>query len=242
MKKSHQLIMAAIAAMGFSVGAQAQVSDVVVDTSTQVAVPYVTDSRGVLVRSAYGLCYRTAFWSLDLAKTVKAKSGKPIGCECEEALMGDACAPAPAPAPAATPAPAPAPTPAAQKVSIPSDALFAFDKAELTDEGKSKLADFANNAKGLQQLEVVIAVGHADRIGSDGYNQKLSEKRAASVKDFLVAQGIPANKVYTEGKGETQPVSGDACKNMGSDSRKNKKLIDCLAPDRRVELEAVGMK
>ncbi len=92
---------------------------------------------------------------------------------------------------------------------------------------------------------MVIAVGHADRIGTDAYNQALSEKRANAVKDFLVGKGVPANRVYTEGKGKTQPVTGDQCTENGAHQesrRKNKKLIDCLAPDRRVELEAVGVK
>lgn len=251
MKKSHQLILAAVAATGFAVSAQADQTGIVVDTSSGV-LPYVVDARGVLVQSPFGLCYRTGFWSADLAKAIKTKAGKPVGCECDPGLMGDACTAPAATVPAATPAaaeqpagaaPATAPAaPALTKVSLPSDALFDYDKAILSDLGKENLSTFAGNAKQLKQLEVIIAVGHADRIGSDKYNQALSEKRAAAVKDFLVGQGIAANKVYTEGKGEAQPVSGDACKKLGAESRKNKKLIDCLAPDRRVELEAVGMK
>ena len=83
-------------------------------------------------------------------------------------------------------------------------------------------------------LEVVIAVGHADRLGSDAYNMKLSVRRADSVKAYLVSKGVAASRVYTEGKGERQPVK--ECKGEG----KTKELISCLEPNRRVEAEAVG--
>ncbi|MPN01133.1 Outer membrane protein A [bioreactor metagenome] len=105
-------------------------------------------------------------------------------------------------------------------------------------EGKAKLDDLVSKAKAIK-LEVILAVGHTDRIGSDSYNQKLSEKRAAAVKEYLVAKGIEANRVYTEGKGETQPVTGDKC---GKSDKKSKSLIDCLQPDRRVDIEVIGTK
>ena len=92
------------------------------------------------------------------------------------------------------------------------------------------------------KLEVILAVGHTDRIGSDAYNQKLSERRAAAVKTYLVSKGVEANRVYTEGKGKKQPVTGTSCKNLGKESGKNKKLVDCLQPDRRVEIEVIGTK
>lgn len=256
MKKTRFFIITALASLGLIAGAQAQSKDIVVDAKSG-AVPYNIDSRNVLVRSGTGLCWRTGYWSKDLAQSVKVVGSEfPVGCYCEKELFDKAVcekataapapaptpAPAPAPAPAPKAAPAPAPAPAAQKVSLPSDALFAYDKADLSENGAASLTAFADQAKQLTQLEVIIAVGHADRIGSDDYNLKLSEKRAATVKDFLVGQGIPANKVYTEGKGETQPVSGTSCAKMGAETGKNKKLVDCLAADRRVELEAVGTK
>jgi len=86
---------------------------------------------------------------------------------------------------------------------------------------------------------VIIAVGHADRIGKDAYNQKLSERRAAAVKEYLVSKGIEANRVYTEGKGEKQPVTAGKC---GKSEKKTKALIECLQPDRRVEIEVIGTK
>lgn len=108
----------------------------------------------------------------------------------------------------------------------------------LRNEGKAKLDDVTGKLKGMK-LEVIIAVGHTDRIGSDKYNQKLSEKRAEAVKAYLVGKGVEPNRVYTEGKGEKQPVTGDKC---GKSEKKSKKLIECLQPDRRVEIEVIGTK
>src|SRR5258706_3929842 len=173
------------------------------------------------------------------------------GCATEEAAKP---APAPEPKPAPAPAPAPAPTPVqevkpappkpkpvAEKVTFAADVLFDFDKSVIKPEGKSKLDDLAAKVRGIN-LEVVIAIGHADSIGSDAYNQKLSVRRAESVKAYLVSKGIEPNRIYTEGKGEKQPVTGDKCKKMGPAHRTNKKLVACLAPDRRVEIEVIGTR
>ena len=179
---------------------------------------YLFDTRGVVARSGFGLCWKTTRWTPAMAIP-----------ECDPDL---AKKPAPAPAPAATP------KPAAQKVTLAADALFDYDKAVLRSEGKSKLDDVTGKLKDIK-LEVIIAVGHADRLGSDQYNQKLSEKRAEAVKAYLVGKGVEPNRVYTEGKGEKQPVTGDKC---GKSEKKSKKLIECLQPDRRVEIEVIGTK
>jgi len=235
MKKLHLLTLAAIA----SLTANAYAADIVVKSAP--IQPYIITSSSIVEKDGLGHCLRSTNYSTDLAKSVLTTNGQPVGVVCGDVQASAPVAPVVAPAaPAVVPAPAPAIVPAAQKVNLPSDALFAFDKAELSETGKANLTTFADNAKQLKSLEVIIAVGHADRLGSPAYNQKLSEKRAASVKDFLIAQGIPANKVYTEGKGKTQPVTGTTCDKFGK--AKSKKLIDCLAPDRRVELEAVGTK
>lgn len=141
-------------------------------------------------------------------------------------------APAAAPAPAA-PAPAPAPAakpmpPAAVKVTYAAETFFDFDKAVLKPEGKAKLDDLAEKIKGIN-LEVIIAVGHTDAIGTDAYNQKLSVRRAEAVKAYLTTKGLDKNRVYTEGKGKTQPVAD----NKTSEGR---------AKNRRVELEVVGTR
>lgn len=142
-------------------------------------------------------------------------------------------APAPVAAPAApAPAPAPAPVvpmaPATEKVSFAADAFFDFDKATLKPEGKAKLDDLSDKVKGIT-LEVIIAVGHTDSVGADGYNQKLSEKRAQAVKDYLTSKGTDASRVYVEGKGEKQPVADN-------------KSADGRAKNRRVEIEVVGTR
>ncbi len=142
----------------------------------------------------------------------------------------------PAPAPQAPPPPPPAPPKAApkpEKITTASTVNFDFDRYVIRPDARSKLDDLVSKLRGVN-LEVVIAVGHADRIGSDAYNMKLSVRRADSVKAYLVSKGIAASRIYTEGKGERQPVK--ECKG----DKKTKELIACLEPNRRVESEAVG--
>ncbi|HRH17083.1 MAG TPA: OmpA family protein [Aquabacterium sp.] len=171
------------------------------------------------------LCWRDQFWTP--ATGVQGCDGVPVP-------EAPAAAPAPAPAPAVAPAPAPAPVPVApaapavEKVSFAADAFFDFDKAVLKPEGKAKLDDLADKVKGLN-LEVIIATGHTDSRGTDAYNQKLSVKRADAVKTYLTGKGIEASRVYTEGKGEAQPVAD----NKSDDGR---------AKNRRVEIEVVGTR
>ena len=88
------------------------------------------------------------------------------------------------------------------------------------------------------QLEVVIVTGHTDFLGSDAYNQRLSERRAATVKGYLVSKGIDTSRVYTEGKGETQPVTNGQCNNV----KPRTAQVDCLQPDRRVDIEIIGTR
>ena len=130
--------------------------------------------------------------------------------------------------------------PVAEKITFSTDVLFDFDRAVIKPDGQKKLDELQGRMKGVS-VEVVIAIGHADRIGGDAYNQKLSVRRADAVKAYLVSKGTEQNRVYTEGKGEKQPVSGDKCKGMGDD-RKNRKLLDCLQPDRRVDIEVIGTR
>lgn len=182
------------------------------------------------------LCWRDASWTPATAA---------VGCD--GAIVAPKAAPAPAPAPAAAPArppaaaPAPAPaaaaprpaapTPppaAATKVTYAADAFFDFDKSVLKAEGKAKLDDLVGKVKGIN-LEVIIAVGHTDSVGADAYNQKLSVKRSDAVKAYLVSKGIEKNRVYTEGKGEKQPVADN---NTAAGRSKN----------RRVEIEVVGTR
>ena len=232
-KNTRLKLLAVLGTLGFSMSAMS--ADVVVDPKG--VVPYVTDSRNVVVTSGSGLCVQAgASWSPAAAEQAKDASGKPLACSCDPDLIAkEKCEP---PKPAA-PVARPAPKPAEQKVKLAADTLFDFDKATLRAEGKAKLDEIVSQL-GKYNVEVILAVGHTDRIGSDAYNQKLSERRADAVKKYLISKGVPANRVYTEGKGEKMPVTGDKCKNMGPENRRNKKLIDCLQPDRRVEIQVIG--
>jgi OOP family OmpA-OmpF porin len=162
------------------------------------------------------------------------------GCAATpEPAPAPAPAPPPAPAPQIPPPPPPAPKPAAakpEKITTASTVNFDFDRYVIRPDARTKLDDMVGKLRNVT-LEVVIAVGHADRIGSDAYNMKLSVRRADSVKAYLVSKGVAANRVYTEGKGERQPVK--ECKGEPK-GKARKDLIACLEPNRRVELEAVG--
>lgn len=201
---------------------------------TASAVPgYLTEARNGAVPSGTGLCWRTGDWTAD-------KAASP--CDA----VPRAAAPA-APIAQAAPAPAPAPIAAAplapptviEKVTLKSDALFEFNKADLRPEGQQKLDELARTAQG-SRVEQVIIVGHADRIGSEKYNNDLSERRAEAVKSYLSAKGVDQQRVRAEGRGESQPVT--QCGKMGAENGSNKKLVSCLQPDRRVEVELLGQR
>jgi len=124
-----------------------------------------------------------------------------------------------------------------QRVTLDADALFDFDKATLRPSGRAALDQFLTSIKTIAP-ETISATGHADRFGSDAYNQRLSERRVQTVKAYLVSQNMDANRIHVEGKGETQPVTKpDDCRGA-----KSAKVIACLQPDRRVEVEVVGTR
>lgn len=158
------------------------------------------------------LCWRDNFWTPATAY---------VGCD--GAIV--AAKAEPAPEPAAAPV-IPAPIIDAQKVTYSADAFFDFDKAVLKTEGRAKLDDLAEKIQ-LLDLEAVVAVGHTDSIGKASYNQRLSVRRAEAVKAYLVSKGVPADRIYTEGKGETQPVATN-------------KTAEGRAQNRRVEIEVAG--
>lgn len=155
--------------------------------------------------------------------------------------------PAPAPQPQAVPPPPPPPPPApvakpqpeAPKkpavVNIASTELFEFNKAVLTQEARAKLDnEVVAKLRDLREVRYIIVNGHADRLGSAQYNQKLSEKRADAVRAYLVSKGVDATKVETLGFGKTLPVK--SC----PDQKDRKSLIECLSPNRRVVVEVQG--
>lgn len=142
-------------------------------------------------------------------------------------------------APVVAPAPAPAPEVQTKHFTLKSDVLFNFNKATLKPEGQQALDQLYTQLSNLDPKDgSVVVLGFTDRIGSDAYNQKLSEKRAQSVVDYLISKGIPANKISPRGMGESNPVTGNTCDNVKARAA----LIDCLAPDRRVEIEVKGIK
>ncbi len=178
------------------------------------------NGNGELVRKngTNELCWRDANWT-----PATAAPG------CDGAIVAQAPEPVVAPPAAVVPAPVvpPAP-PAATKVTYAADAFFDFDKSVIKPEGKAKLDDLIGKIKDIN-LEVIIAVGHTDSVGSDSYNQKLSVRRSEAVKAYLVSKGIEKNRVYTEGKGEKQPVADN-------------KTAEGRAKNRRVEIEVVGTR
>lgn len=185
---------------------------------------YLTDSRGAVVKSGTGLCWRTGSWT-------PAQATK----ECDEDLVPKVNTPI---------EPSKVMEKPKQVMEVPKMVVpprpmtinlkeyFSFDKSELSGESVEKLSVLAAKVKSLN-LEVVTVTGFADRFGSDKYNQVLSEKRAAVVKEALISKGVPADKIYTEGKGESMPE-------VECPGKKSAKVIECLAPNRRVDVEVIG--
>jgi OOP family OmpA-OmpF porin len=173
----------------------------------------------------------------------------------EEAMAPEAAAePVPAPEPPTDVAEAPAPTappappetsiappvppaqPEPRRLRLAADTHFHFDRAQLTPAGAAEL-DKLVGEMGAAQIGAITIVGYTDRIGSDAYNQKLSQRRADSVKQYLVGRSVEANRMQAIGRGKSEPVTTPGtCK-----GRKGQRLIQCLAPDRRVEIEVVGL-
>jgi OmpA-OmpF porin, OOP family len=190
-------------------------------SAAEKAEAYGVDDRGVVVRNSTGLCWRTGYWTPAMAIY-----------ECDPDLVKQPEQVVEAP----PPPPAPVPMPEPEKVSFSADALFDFDKAVLKSDGQLALDDFANKLEGVN-YDLIIAVGYTDRIGPDEYNKKLSVRRAEAVKSYLVSRGISPDRIFTDGKGKANPVTGDTCQGISG-----RGLINCLSPDRRVELEVAGTR
>jgi OmpA-OmpF porin, OOP family len=217
LKGAKQQALLAASALAFGV--------VAMDVPAQQPIGYLSDTRGEFVKDPYNLCWRTGYWTPALANA-----------ECDPDLVPKpkpAPPPPPPPPPKAEPAPPPPPPPpppkpVTEKVTFAADVFFDFDKAILKPDGKARLDDMVSKLKAVA-LEVIIAIGHTDAIGGDAYNQKLSVRRAEAVKAYLVSKGIEPNRIYTEGKGKTQPIAD----NRTDDGR---------AKNRRVEIEVVGTR
>ena len=195
---------------------------------------YLIDGRGNVVRNSYGECWRTGYWTPAMAIA-----------ECDPDLVKKEMPKAlPSPAPAVsseTKAPAAAvvaPEKPVIETYFNAEALFDFDKAVVRPEGRKILdGKIVAGMKMHPEVALLTITGHADRIGTEAYNQHLSERRANAVKAYLVQQGVPAERIKASGKGESEPDpqanTKEACKGKGGN-----RLIACLQPDRRVTVES----
>ncbi len=199
---------------------------------------YVGSGAGVVATDPFGLCWHGgAEWTPDKAA---APCDLVPQASARVAPVAQAPEPEPAPAPLAEAAPAPEPV-VIEKISLNTDVLFPFNSAELLPGGEQKLDQLAQDAQGAN-VDQVRLTGHADRIGSEDYNQQLSEERAQAVADYLAQKGVDSSKVQVEGKGKSDPITGDECSKLGPENNKNQKLIACLQPDRRVDAALLGSR
>ncbi len=199
--------------------------------ATVMAKGYLVDSSGNVVRSGTGLCWHTGSWTPALADERCDPTTKPV------AAVVPASKPKPAEVAVVPPVLVVPPAPLPQKIGFSGDALFAFDKSELRLEGKATLDSFVQQIDGAT-YDIIFVTGHTDRFGSNKYNQKLSERRAQAVKDYLVSKNVQASRIDTKGMGKTKPVT----KTGECRGKRSAKIIACLQPDRRVDIEMTGTK
>ena len=211
-------------------------------------------SSGDVWKNSYGECWRNGSWtpataapgcdgaiviepkaasvnSQNSAASSNAPQVEQAPAAKQAPSQADAPGLQPAPASASSSAPSPAAAPPAavsSKVTYAADAFFDFNKSVIKPEAKAKLDDLVDKIKAVN-LEVIIAVGHTDAVGSDAYNQKLSMRRSNAVKAYLINKGVDKTRIYTEGKGEKQPVADNGTKAGRSKNR-------------RVEIEVVGAR
>ena len=218
-------------AVGVSTGVAAQANPT---NSGYVLSATAPPDNNVVRNGAGNLCWRTGYWTPAMA--IVACDPDLVPKPAPAPAPAPVVAPPPPPPPRPAPPPAPAPAPQVQKITLASKALFDFDKAVLKPEGMAAIdSQIIAKLKDVQKLELVLVTGHTDRIGSQAYNQKLSERRADAVRNYLVSKGVAKDKIETLGMGKTQPVPGVTCTMTAT-----KELIACLAPNRRVEVEVKG--
>lgn len=173
---------------------------------------YAADSASSIVRTGAGECLRTSSWSKDMANV-----------ECDPDLI------AKAPEPVEVVAAAPEPKRVVQRINLASDAYFGFDKAMLTEEGKTKLDELAASMTGKEDPRIQVT-GYTDRLGSETYNMTLSQKRAEAVKAYLIGKGVQTDIIETTAMGPKDPVV--TCEGLRGNA-----LIQCLGPNRRTVIE-----
>lgn len=192
---------------------------------------YWKDSSGMIWKNNYSECWKAGYWTPAMAIA-----------ECDPSLVKKeepkkVAEVVPVPVPVPEPVVVGPEKPAFEKITLQAETLFDFDKAVIHPEGKQHLTtEVVTKMKQYPQVEAILVTGHADRIGTDAYNQDLSERRAAAVKDYLVSEGVESNRIQTTAKGESEPVV--ACSDIkGKEAGKNKALVACLQPNRRVVVE-----
>lgn len=213
------------ACLGIATASSFAQTDIKADPNTSA---YLQDSRGVIVRGGQGLCWRTGQWSPS-----DAVAG------CDGALVPPVAKPT---APAVVPAPGPvvsAPAPELRRcdftVTLSNDQAFAFNKTTLNPTaGKIIDEEVLPQLAKCGKVDSILITGHADRLGSQQYNQKLSEKRADAVATYLRSRGV-ATEIATRGAGSSQPIT--ECKS----NLRRTQIIACLAPNRRVVIEVSGI-
>lgn len=187
---------------------------------------WTEQSKQQVWRNGYGECWHSAF------------GPPPAYGECNPAPIAQAAIPVPAPYEAPVVVATAAPQPVYERVTLDANVLFDFDKSELRAAGRDTLDDFVARMKGIGSA-TVNAVGYADRIGTDAYNQALSERRVATVKQYLVGKGIePTWMVKSSAEGELRPTT----KSGECDGAKSANTIACLQPDRHVFIEVSGTR
>jgi len=171
-----------------------------------------------VVRTGYGDCVHTGRWSIPNAIAE---------CDPEIVAKRDGAAVAAVEVVMVT---------MTNPIRLEADTLFAFDSADLTEEGKAALNDMLSqlSAESLQQQKLQIR-GYADEIGPPDYNLALSQRRAAAVRDYLVSRGMVSDYIAMEGLGEADPV-------VTCGGKRGNALIECLAPNRRTEIEFSAME
>jgi len=208
--------------------------------ATRALPGYAQSSNGQVVLNGFGTCVRSGHWApqhaaepCDRVAVARLQPPPAPVAAAPEPKLEPAPAPAPAPVPLAAPEP---PRPVIQRITLSADVLFEFDKAQLRETGKQKLDEIASATKDAR-VEEVLAIGYADPIGSEQYNEKLSAARAAAVREYLVQKGVSPDRIKSEGRGETREFSAGTCAKLTG-----KKLIDCFEPNRRVDVELLGSR
>jgi OOP family OmpA-OmpF porin len=186
--------------------------------SAAYAHGYLVSGTQEPVRSAYGDCWRTASWTEESATP-----------ECDPQLAVKETSKTPL---------MPAPT-APKRASFATEVLFDFERAELDADGRKVLDDLASKLLATD-IEKVTATAHTDRIGGAEYNERLSARRAEAIRVYLVEKGVPEKVLHFENKGAREPLTVGRCESMGPETKHNVKLVACLQPDRRVDIELVG--